>query len=194
MTDRNPPPLDLPKGFLHIEELISSEEEALLMAEVASIAFESFEMHGQTARRRVKHYGHSYAYGSGEVKPSLPIPGFLEPLLQRVADWCQRPPEEFVEALLTEYPPGASIGWHRDAPAFGMVAGVSLAGDCELRLRPRAEPRRVQKLKLARRSAYCFKGSARWAWEHHIPAVASLRYSITFRTLRSRQPSGEDKA
>jgi DNA oxidative demethylase len=29
------------------------------------------------------------------------------------------------------------------------------------------------------------KGEARSAWQHSIPAVDQLRYSITFRTLRS---------
>jgi hypothetical protein len=27
--------------------------------------------------------------------------------------------DELVEVLLTRYPPGAGIGWHRDAPMFG---------------------------------------------------------------------------
>ena len=34
------------------------------------------------------------------------------------------------------------------------------------------------------RSAYRIAGEARSAYEHHIPAVTGLRYSITFRTLR----------
>jgi alkylated DNA repair dioxygenase AlkB len=34
------------------------------------------------------------------------------------------------------------------------------------------------------RSAYLMTGESRSAYEHHIPAVSSLRYSITFRTLR----------
>ena len=34
--------------------------------------------------------------------------------------------EELVEALVQRYPAGATIGWHRDAPAFGIVVGVSL--------------------------------------------------------------------
>jgi alkylated DNA repair dioxygenase AlkB len=38
---------------------------------------------------------------------------------------------------------------------------------------------------LERRSAYLMTGESRSAYEHHIPAVAELRYSITFRTLRS---------
>jgi hypothetical protein len=34
------------------------------------------------------------------------------------------------------------------------------------------------------RSAYVMTQAARTAYEHHIPPVAELRYSITFRTLR----------
>ena len=37
---------------------------------------------------------------------------------------------------------------------------------------------------LAARSAYLMTQTARSAYEHHIPSVAALRYSITFRTLR----------
>ncbi|MFL6602426.1 MAG: hypothetical protein ACJ8R9_13975 [Steroidobacteraceae bacterium] len=28
------------------------------------------------------------------------------------------------------------------------------------------------------------RGSARWEWQHRVPPVPQLRYSITFRTLR----------
>jgi alkylated DNA repair dioxygenase AlkB len=34
------------------------------------------------------------------------------------------------------------------------------------------------------RSAYLLSGPARFEWEHSIPPVDALRYSITFRTLR----------
>jgi hypothetical protein len=51
-------------------------------------------------------------------------------------------PEAFAHALVTEYRPGTPIGWHRDAPHFAVVAGVSLAGSCVMRFRPRtAKPR-----------------------------------------------------
>jgi hypothetical protein len=32
--------------------------------------------------------------------------------------------------------------------------------------------------------AYLLRGSARWDWQHSIPPVDTLRYSITFRNLR----------
>ena len=47
-------------------------------------------------------------------------------------------------------------------------------------------PRRktAHEIELAPRSAYLITGSARRDYEHSIPAVGGLRYSITFRTLR----------
>jgi len=36
------------------------------------------------------------------------------------------------------------------------------------------------------RSAYLLNGPSRTQWEHSIPAVDHLRYSITFRNLRAR--------
>ena len=68
---------------------------------------------------------------------------------------------------------------------FGEVVGVSLLAPCVLRLRRRARGGWDRaKLTLAPRSAYLLSGSVRSEWEHSIPPVASLRYSITFRNLR----------
>jgi alkylated DNA repair dioxygenase AlkB len=93
--------------------------------------------------------------------------------------------------LLTEYGPGAGIGWHKDRSVFGEVVGISLLSPCVFRLRrktalkPRATWQRLS-LTLAPRSAYLLSGPARSDWEHSIPEVESLRYSVTFRNLRER--------
>jgi alkylated DNA repair dioxygenase AlkB len=98
-------------------------------------------------------------------------------------------------ALINEYGPGAPIGWHRDAPQYGVVAGVSLLSSCIMKLRPyvrsgthtlAAGQRRIatHSIRLERRSLYLMAGESRDAYEHHIPAVSMLRYSITFRTVR----------
>jgi alkylated DNA repair dioxygenase AlkB len=97
-------------------------------------------------------------------------------------------------ALINEYPPGAPIGWHRDAPQYGIVAGVSLLSSCRMRLRPYQSPaeatrqktrrQATHELELLPRSAYVMSGDARSRYEHSIPAVIALRYSVTFRTLR----------
>ncbi len=86
---------------------------------------------------------------------------------------------------MQRYPVGSTIGWHRDAPAFGIVVGISLLGSARLRFqRGRREQRGTWEVALAPRSGYVLAGAARWSWEHSIPPAKGLRYSITFRTLR----------
>ncbi len=94
-------------------------------------------------------------------------------------------PPDLAEALLQRYPPGAGIGWHRDAPMFGTVVGVSLGASCTLRFqRGKGDERRVFGLELEPRSAYVLTGAARWRWQHSIPPTKNLRYSVTFRTVK----------
>ena len=126
-----------------------------------------------------------------------PIPEFLRPLASRFASWAGIAVDEFAMALINEYRPGAPIGWHRDAPQYDVVAGLSLLSPCRMKFRryvaPGAHaragaPRRsaTHEITLEPRSAYLMTGPARNEYEHHIPEVAELRYSITFRTLRQR--------
>ena len=44
-------------------------------------------------------------------------------------------PEEVADLLVSRHPPGAGIGWHRDAPQFAEVSGVSLLTACRMRFR-----------------------------------------------------------
>src|SRR5262249_42009161 len=95
--------------------------------------------------------------------------------------------EALVEVLVNAYPPGAGIGWHRDAPQFGLVIGVSLLGECRLRFqRGRVAARQTRSVTIAPRSAYVLDGEARDEWQHSVRPMKSLRYSVTFRTLRQR--------
>ena len=183
---------DLPDGFVYRNDFISSEEEAQLIDAIRQVEFSAFEMRGVVARRRVAFFGSSY--DAGRTK-TLPLPAFLLPLRsgpRRSPEWT---PDAFAMALINEYPPGAPIGWHRDAPQYDIVFGVSLLSACRMMFRPYVSPSRrgradgrrrkaTHEIMLERRSAYLMAGESRTAYEHHIPAVAELRYSITFRTLR----------
>jgi len=182
----------VPDGFRYRRDFITPDEETVLVDAIARIEFSTFEMRGVVARRRVAFFGHSY--DAGRVSP--PLPAFLFPLRHRIARWAGLDADAFAMALINEYPPGAPIGWHRDAPQYGIVAGVSLLSSCRMRLRPYISPgaltqaagqRRTSthEILLERRSAYVMTGEARGAFEHQIPPVTALRYSITFRTLRS---------
>jgi alkylated DNA repair dioxygenase AlkB len=182
---------DLPSGFLHRDDFISTAEEADLAAHIARIHFAAFEMRGVVARRRVAFFGASYDRTDG---PSPPIPEFLFTVRERLAGWAKVEPQAFAMALINEYRPGTPIGWHRDAPQYDLIAGVSLLSRCVMRLRPYVSPsqaavgrtrrKTTHEIELLPRSAYVIRGEARSAFEHSIPAVTELRYSITLRTLR----------
>jgi alkylated DNA repair dioxygenase AlkB len=59
-----------------------------------------------------------------------------------------------------------------------------------MRFRPYPVPANVREgviaLDLAPRSAYLMDGDARWRWQHAVPPVPALRYSVTFRTMADR--------
>jgi alkylated DNA repair dioxygenase AlkB len=180
---------DVPNGFEYRAEFLTDDEGATLAAAIAGIEFANFEMRGVVARRRVAFFGRAYDRGSAA---SPPIPDFLMPLRERLATWAGVEGGQFAMALINEYAAGAPIGWHRDAPQYDIVAGVSLLSACRMKFRPYVRlgapsaGRRsaTHEITLEPRSAYLFTGDARSRYEHHIPAVSSLRYSITFRTLR----------
>jgi alkylated DNA repair dioxygenase AlkB len=182
---------DIPDGFLHRDSFVSAEEESTLLADIQRIEFSTFEMRGVVARRRVAFFGASYDKGDA---PSRPIPEFLFALRNQLAAWAGVDPDAFAMSLINEYRPGAPIGWHRDAPQYGIVAGLSLLSPCRMRFRPYVSPsdaskqgirRTTHEIVLLPRSAYVMTGESRSHYEHSIPAVERLRYSITFRTLRA---------
>src|SRR5262245_61140547 len=184
---------DAPSGFVYQPEFVSDAEERELVTALRALEFSDVKMRGAVARRRTAHFGWLYGYETWRIEPGPPIPDFLLPLREAVGALAGVAPETLVEALLTEYQPGAGIGWHRDAPMFGIVAGVSLLGACRFRFeRGRSEARETRAVTLAPRSAYLLTGEAREAWRHSIPPMKALRYSVTFRTLRptADRPTG----
>lgn len=180
-----PPKPSMPEGFLYHPDLIGEEEERELVARFQDLDFKPYEHLGYLGNRRVAAFGwrrdaHGHMAETGE-----PIPDFLQPLLGKVAGFTGLAIKDFRHALVTEYAPGAGIGWHRDRPPAVAIAGVSLLSPCAFRLRRRAGERWERAtLQAAPRSAYLMAGPARSDWQHSIPPVETLRYSVTFRTVR----------
>jgi alkylated DNA repair dioxygenase AlkB len=175
---------ELPEGFAYELDFIGEAEERTLLAGIARLPLEEARYREYTAKRRVAYFGFDYDFSSKRLGEAAPIPAFLLPLRQKVARWMRVAPEALAHALVNEYRPGTPLGWHRDAPDFGRVAGVSLGGWARMRLRryPRGKDRPLA-LDLAPRSAYQMQGAARWRWQHSVPPTRELRYSVTFRTL-----------
>ncbi len=181
------------KGLVYQPELISADEERRILGFVEGLEFQEIRMHGQVARRTVRQFGLRYEFGTWKLEETEPLPAGLEPARAAAAELAGSEPQDLVQTLVSRYPEGAGIGWHRDAPAFGNVVGISLLAPCRMRFqRGKNEERETFALELEPRSGYLLSGTVRWAWQHSIPATPSLRYSLTFRTLKPnalRDPS-----
>lgn len=171
--------------MLYRPGFLEEDEERELLAEIATYPFHEVRMRGQVARRTVIHFGWDYDYEGWKVHPTTPPSPRLRSLADRCADLAGVPPESLEQFLVARYPPGATIGWHRDAPMFGSpVIGVSLLSPCTMKFRRKAgETYEVFPQTLEPRSIYILGGASRTRWQHSIPPTKSERYSISMRTL-----------
>jgi alkylated DNA repair dioxygenase AlkB len=73
-------------------------------------------------------------------------------------------------------------------PDYESVVAVSLLSACRIRFRRYpwnpAQKADIFTIEPQPRSAYVLSGDARWKWQHSVPPVRTLRYSITLRSLR----------
>ena len=181
----NAPP-DPPQGLILREDTISHEEEQELLERFDDLRWDPIVIRGQTARRTAHHFGLTYDYQSRAARAGESIPAWLAPARRAAAALAGIEPDELMQVLVQRYPPGSAIGWHRDSPAFGIVAGISVRGTARLRFR-HGEVRNWEtwETELLPRSGYVLSGAARWSWQHSIAPARELRYSITFRTLQT---------
>jgi alkylated DNA repair dioxygenase AlkB len=182
------PTLSVPfaNGYVYEPDFLGVDEEATLLETIRTLPLANAEYKEYRARRRVVSYGGRYDYSANQLNEAALVPEFLCPLRERVAQWAGRAPGDFRHALIAEYSEGTQLGWHRDVPDFELVVGISLLSACRMRFR-RYPPQPREKslgIDLAPRSIYRLEGEARWGWQHSVPPVKALRYSITFRTLR----------
>jgi alkylated DNA repair dioxygenase AlkB len=174
----------MPGGFRYQENILSEEEEASLVASLDTLELKPFEFHGHLGNRRVTSFGLGYDYARRMVEPADALPWFLTGLRTKAAAFAGRSIEEFQQAGVNQYPPGAGIGWHKDKPQFGAIVGISLLAPATLRLRRASGKSWIRRShELKPRSIYLLDGEARKEWEHSVPPVSCLRYALMFRTV-----------
>jgi alkylated DNA repair dioxygenase AlkB len=178
----------LPAGLIYQPEFLDPKDESELIERIRALPLEYSKYKQYTARRRTISFGYAYDFSRNETQTAAEAPPFLGQLKHRIAQWAGRNSSEFVQVLVSEYQPGVPLGWHRDVPDFEVIVGLSLGSGARLRFRPypwRPELRRkVFALELEPRSIYLLRDEARWGWQHSVPPVPQLRYSVTFRTAR----------
>jgi alkylated DNA repair dioxygenase AlkB len=177
---------DLPPGLRYEPSLIDAGIAARFEQLIAPLPFVEFQFHGFTGKRRVVSFGWKYDFAAARLMPAEPIPEWMLPLRGRAAVFAGLAPAALEQVLVTEYQPGAAIGWHKDKAVFDEVVGISFGAACTMRFRRPVEVGRWDRrsVTLQPGSAYLIGGEARTVWEHSIPPVEQLRYSVTFRSMR----------
>jgi alkylated DNA repair dioxygenase AlkB len=181
----------LPAGFSYHENFLTIEEEQRLCKEILKMNLHTFLFQGFEAKRKVASFGYDWSFEKRILSKGKDIPSVFDSLINKVAAYLQIDRNQFAELLVTEYPIGSVINWHRDAPPFDIIAGISLASDCIFKLRPHDKSKQgrgsVISLPVRRRSLYIMQGPARSEWQHSITPVREIRYSITLRTLSHKK-------
>ena len=141
-------------------------------------------------RQTVKQqdFGYDYNFENNKLNKGKNIPAAFDWLIEKTARYISVEKNRFAEMLITEYPPGAVINWHRDVPQFDLIAGISLLTDCTFRLRPYDKTKQTRtsviSFPVQSRSLYIMQNDARWNWQHSIAPVKQTRYSITLRKFK----------
>jgi alkylated DNA repair dioxygenase AlkB len=183
-----------PEGFRCELDLFSETDEERFVKCFEALPFKPFEFHGYLGNRRIVPFGYRYDYAGRALRAAEPMPEFLEELKHIVSRFTGIAMSLWEQALVTEYRPGAGIGWHRDKPLFADVAALSFLACCALRLRRKNGTSWSRtSVHVPPRSGYLLHGPVRDEWEHSIAPMNELRYSVTFRSFRDNfrtTPSG----
>jgi alkylated DNA repair dioxygenase AlkB len=178
----------IPEGFLYIPDFLTYDEEQKLIDEITNIELHTFIFQGYEAKRKVASFGFDYSFDNRSLTKGNPIPDNFNWLLNKISSTLSIEPNHIAELLITEYPVGSVINWHRDAPPFDVIIGISLLADCQFRLRPQDKLKQnrssIISFPVLRRSLYVMRGPSRSEWQHSILPAKQKRYSITLRTLR----------
>jgi alkylated DNA repair dioxygenase AlkB len=183
----------VPDGFIYHRNFISEAEEQELIREIQSVHLTAFKYYQFTGKRRIASFGWQYEFGKSEITTAPDMPAFLLPVRIRAGTLFNIDPNSLMQTSIIEYSTGSPIGWHRDISQFGVVVGISLGAACRMRFRKynRVRSRSLKRdeilsIELQPRSIYLMSGASRELWQHSIPPVKDLRYSIMMRTLRAQ--------
>jgi len=194
-VDRDPSlfevPAKVPDGFIYHQNFIPEVEEHELIREIQEIHLKPFKYYQFTGKRRTASFGWQYEFGKSEITTAPDMPVFLLPVRTRAGKLFGIDPNSLIQTSIIEYSTGSPIGWHRDIPHFGVAVGISLGAACRMRFRKYHRDRsknsnrdEILSIELQPRSIYLMSGASREIWQHSIPPVKDLRYSIMLRTLR----------
>lgn len=169
--------------FTYVEHFLSADEESEIASRLSTLTLAPLRMHGVFTKRRIASFGLDYRTGARTLADAAPLPDWLLPVRDRAATAAGLQPASLEQALVTEYPAGAAIGWHIDHAQFGdTIVAISLLGRAVMQLRPIGGPT-ILRQELAPRSLYLLGPTLRYE-HHHRVVCRDYRISITLRSIK----------
>jgi alkylated DNA repair dioxygenase AlkB len=120
-----------PDGFSYVPHFITKDEEEELLKAFLKTELKKFVFKRYEAKRKVQSFGKDWSFDRRFYQQARKFPKRSN-LIAKVASHLSIKKEDFAELLLTEYPIESVINWHRDAPPFDLIAGISLLSNCTL--------------------------------------------------------------
>ncbi|XP_077397142.1 tRNA (carboxymethyluridine(34)-5-O)-methyltransferase alkbh8 isoform X1 [Festucalex cinctus] len=162
----------LPTGLVLVEDFVSPEEEALLLAAI-DWSSTSDDVTAQKAlkHRRVKHFGFEFRYDNNNVDKDKPLPVGIpeecQPVLQRIMESGHT---KFMPDQLTvnQYESGQGIPPHVDTHSAFEDTILSLSLGTKTVMEFRHPDGRVVSVFLPARSLLVMQGESRYLWTHGI--------------------------
>ncbi|XP_042271239.1 alkylated DNA repair protein alkB homolog 8 [Thunnus maccoyii] len=162
----------LPEGLVLVEDFVSPEEEALLLAAVDwSHTDDDVTAQKALKHRRVKHYGFEFRYDNNNVDKDKPLPAGLPEECQSVLQRCVKNGHmEIMPDQLTvnQYESGQGIPPHVDTHSAFEDTILSLSLGAKTVMEFRHPDGRVVHVLLPGRSLLVMKGESRYLWTHGI--------------------------
>uniref|UniRef100_A0A8C6NIY5 tRNA (carboxymethyluridine(34)-5-O)-methyltransferase n=1 Tax=Nothobranchius furzeri TaxID=105023 RepID=A0A8C6NIY5_NOTFU len=162
----------LPQGLVLVEDFVSPEEEAQLLAAVDwSSAHEDVSAQKALKHRRVKHYGFEFRYDNNNVDKDKPLPACLPGECLPVLERCLRDGHINImpdQLTINQYESGQGIPPHVDTHSAFEDTILSLSLGAKAVMEFRHPDGRVVAVVLPSRSLLVMKGESRYLWTHGI--------------------------
>lgn len=162
----------LPPGLLVVEEIISSEDEKMLLESVnwtGDISNQNFQK--SLKHRRVKHFGYEFHYENNTVDKDKPLPGGLPDICNSILEkwlkegYIKHKPDQLT---INQYEPGHGIPAHIDTHSAFEDEIISLSLGSEIVMDFKHPEGVTVQVMLPRRSLLVMTGESRYLWTHGI--------------------------
>uniref|UniRef100_A0A3Q1HRX3 tRNA (carboxymethyluridine(34)-5-O)-methyltransferase n=1 Tax=Anabas testudineus TaxID=64144 RepID=A0A3Q1HRX3_ANATE len=162
----------LPEGLVLVEDFVSLEEEAILLAAIDwSSTNDDVTAQKALKHRKVKHYGFEFRYDNNNVDKDKPLPAGLPEECLPVLERCVKDGHIVTmpdQLTVNQYEVGQGIPPHVDTHSAFEDTILSLSLGAKVVMEFRHPDGRLVSVLLPERSLLVMKGESRYLWTHGI--------------------------